>query len=206
MFSLVFSAILQPRCQCAEPKLHRNILFIQNATPNMMLMVINCPLFLLFSAFSFSQCPLEFMVSKRARGGAGKRQEKGTRAWLDFLHFGERRMSSSEDNQFFNVREVETDYNRLREISIDWCSPRDIRTIIFSDRGFINFGLLARMLHDLHDVSVPRPGKGTTTIETYNDVQGSAKRWSPGCVNAAGKARQKWQARALVSPNLGTTF
>ena len=23
-------------------------------------------------------------------------------------------------------------------------------------------------------------------------VQGSAKRWSPGCVNAASKARQKW--------------
>ena len=23
-------------------------------------------------------------------------------------------------------------------------------------------------------------------------VQGSAKRWAPGCVNAAGKARQKW--------------
>ena len=23
-------------------------------------------------------------------------------------------------------------------------------------------------------------------------LQGSAKRWSPGCVNAAGKARQKW--------------
>ena len=23
-------------------------------------------------------------------------------------------------------------------------------------------------------------------------VQGSAKRWFPGCVNAAGKARQKW--------------
>ena len=27
-------------------------------------------------------------------------------------------------------------------------------------------------------------------------TQGSAKRWTPGCVNAAGKARQKWQARA----------
>ena len=23
-------------------------------------------------------------------------------------------------------------------------------------------------------------------------VQGSVKRWSPGCVNAAGKVRQKW--------------
>ena len=23
-------------------------------------------------------------------------------------------------------------------------------------------------------------------------IQGPAKRWSPGCVNAAGKARQKW--------------
>ena len=23
-------------------------------------------------------------------------------------------------------------------------------------------------------------------------LQGSAKRWAPGCVNAAGKARQKW--------------
>ena len=23
-------------------------------------------------------------------------------------------------------------------------------------------------------------------------VQGSAKMWAPGCVNAAGKARQKW--------------
>ena len=28
------------------------------------------------------------------------------------------------------------------------------------------------------------------------DIQGSAKRWSPGCVNTAGKARQKWLARA----------
>ena len=27
-------------------------------------------------------------------------------------------------------------------------------------------------------------------------VQGLAKRWSPGCVNAAGKARQKWEATA----------
>ena len=27
--------------------------------------------------------------------------------------------------------------------------------------------------------------------ETENDLQGSAKRWAPGCVNAAGKARQK---------------
>ena len=29
-------------------------------------------------------------------------------------------------------------------------------------------------------------------------VQGSAKRWSPGCVNDAVKARQKWKARALT--------
>ena len=27
-------------------------------------------------------------------------------------------------------------------------------------------------------------------------IQGLAKRWSPGCVNSAGKARQKWQATA----------
>ena len=27
-------------------------------------------------------------------------------------------------------------------------------------------------------------------------IQGSAKRWTPGCVNAAGEARQKWQATA----------
>ena len=29
-------------------------------------------------------------------------------------------------------------------------------------------------------------------------IQGSAKRWAPGCVNAAGKARQKWQATAAT--------
>ena len=28
------------------------------------------------------------------------------------------------------------------------------------------------------------------------DVQDSAKRWAPGCVNAAGKLRQKWLATA----------
>ena len=27
---------------------------------------------------------------------------------------------------------------------------------------------------------------------TEESVRGSAKRWAPGCVNAAGKARQKW--------------
>ena len=27
-------------------------------------------------------------------------------------------------------------------------------------------------------------------------IQGSSKRWSPGCVNAAGNARQKWKATA----------
>ena len=26
---------------------------------------------------------------------------------------------------------------------------------------------------------------------SFRQIQGSAKRWSPGCVNAAGKARQK---------------
>ena len=29
-------------------------------------------------------------------------------------------------------------------------------------------------------------------------VQGSAKKWSPGCMNAAGKARQKWYAKAVT--------
>ena len=29
-------------------------------------------------------------------------------------------------------------------------------------------------------------------IKCRKCVQGSAKRWSPGCVNAAGKLRQKW--------------
>ena len=27
---------------------------------------------------------------------------------------------------------------------------------------------------------------------TYNHIQGPAKRQAPGCVNAAGKARQEW--------------
>ena len=31
--------------------------------------------------------------------------------------------------------------------------------------------------------------------ERIEVIQGSAKWWAPGCVNAAGKARQKWQAR-----------
>ena len=41
------------------------------------------------------------------------------------------------------------------------------------------------------------PLLSTGTGEGYSqkaevDIQGSAKRCSPGCVNAAGKARQKW--------------
>ena len=37
-------------------------------------------------------------------------------------------------------------------------------------------------------------------FELHLKVRGSAERWSPGCVNAAGRARQKWQATA------GTNF
>ena len=67
-----------------------------------MLMLINYTLFLLsLSAFSFSKMPIGiYGEQKRARGGAGKRKENGTRAraWLNFHHFGERRMSSTEDD------------------------------------------------------------------------------------------------------------
>ena len=40
-------------------------------------------------------------------------------------------------------------------------------------------------------------------------INGSAKRWSPGCANAAGKARQKKKVigeEEQNSPNLGTAF
>ena len=36
----------------------------------------------------------------------------------------------------------------------------------------------------------------TFGILMHKFVQGSAKRWAPGCVNAAGKDRQKYEARA----------
>ena len=34
--------------------------------------------------------------------------------------------------------------------------------------------------------------------ELGSNLQDTAKRWSSGCVNAAGKARQKWWARAVT--------
>ena len=39
-------------------------------------------------------------------------------------------------------------------------------------------------------------------------VQGPAKRWSPGCVNTAGKLRQKWYTTAVKKKfiNPGTAF
>ena len=36
-------------------------------------------------------------------------------------------------------------------------------------------------------------------VEDGSIVQGSAKRWSPGCVNAAGKARKKQKAKAVTN-------
>ena len=41
-------------------------------------------------------------------------------------------------------------------------------------------------------------GASTSANDFLACLQGSAKRWSPGCVNAAGKARQKWQATAAT--------
>ena len=35
-----------------------------------------------------------------------------------------------------------------------------------------------------------------TVCNGKENIQDSAKRWSPGCVNAPGKARQNWYARA----------
>ena len=49
-------------------------------------------------------------------------------------------------------------------------------------RGILLFTLLNILLSD--------------TTEIWVCLQGSAMRWSPGCVNAADKARQKWQAWA----------
>ena len=48
--------------------------------------------------------------------------------------------------------------------------------------------------------------KSEGRIRIVCGAQGSAKMWSPGCVNAAGKARQKWSARTVNSPNLGPPF
>ena len=41
--------------------------------------------------------------------------------------------------------------------------------------------------------AVPPP---TSRSLTYSTLQGSTNRRAPGCVNAAGKLRQKWKARA----------
>ena len=40
----------------------------------------------------------------------------------------------------------------------------------------------------------PARALGSAFVSSEEDrcVQGSDKRWSPGCVSAAGKARQKW--------------
>ena len=35
-------------------------------------------------------------------------------------------------------------------------------------------------------------------IHNVKKKKGSAKRWSPGCVNAACKVRQEWQVRAVT--------
>ena len=43
----------------------------------------------------------------------------------------------------------------------------------------------------MHDVS-------TTLFWSMHSLQGLAKMWSPGCVNAAGKARQTWKATAAT--------
>ena len=37
-----------------------------------------------------------------------------------------------------------------------------------------------------------REGKCCSSSQGLEFLQGSAKRWVPGCMNAAGKARQKW--------------
>ena len=34
--------------------------------------------------------------------------------------------------------------------------------------------------------------RGESPVLKTTELQGSAKRWSPDCVNAAGKARSKW--------------
>ena len=44
---------------------------------------------------------------------------------------------------------------------------------------------LRPLIYDVHTDK----GEGRYPKGTQSDVQGSAKRWSPGCVNAAGKAR-----------------
>ena len=86
LFSLVSSAcrlfyILDGHVP--EPKLDR---VIQNATSNRRHWRHDAdvdklhPPASFFRFFVFPQCPLEFMVSKRARGGAGEREENGKRA------------------------------------------------------------------------------------------------------------------------------
>ena len=42
-------------------------------------------------------------------------------------------------------------------------------------------------------------GPSYRTSTMFGFLQCLAKRWSPGCVNAAGKARQKWYARAVTT-------
>ena len=39
---------------------------------------------------------------------------------------------------------------------------------------------------------VAREPEGPPVVAVAEGIQGSAKRWSPGCVNAAVKAGQKW--------------
>ena len=47
-------------------------------------------------------------------------------------------------------------------------------------------------------VSMPNYFKGDPMILLASYVKGSAKRGSPGCVNAASKSREKWLATAAI--------
>ena len=52
--------------------------------------------------------------------------------------------------------------------------------------------LLAAQPRDEAEELPPVPVPLDAAERRGNVIQGPAKRWSPGCVNTAGKARQKW--------------
>ena len=78
------------------------------------------------------------------------------------------------------------------------------RMIIGGDNvtNFVNIGERCNVAGSKRFARFIREGKFDTALEVARyvisyicpiwNLQGSAKRWAPGCVNAAGKARQKW--------------
>ena len=63
------------------------------------------------------------------------------------------------------------------------------------------------LLRHPHSLSLSPFSLPRSISQSPFSMQGSAKRWAPGCVNAAGKARRKWQATAAtIFTKLGDRF